>query len=407
MEKILEGTYGDWKQWFVENRSEDLSMSSAISHELSNSQTMIRLWTITEGKPPKDAHLYRGNIWEQKGQKPSPNLVIIHAKGTTPLVLTLPELIPSVEFKEIKSSKGKSVLESPFRWRCKKCLEEGFADEIVEHCGIRTRQLAPISEESKVWFTGFIAQSEWKFVHQNDLHLMPSVIQEQDKINLACTIGIELQDKLNSSDMGAPDWFELYDKRSSSLKVSNLKLSKKEFIQKMDSILSWQNKIPSPKVDAPKTVVEIGHVFDEYLTQIFRKFPTNKWSAMKKVVFECAPLGISVHGTPDLFYQEIPIESKTVRILPKQRDLNKKALKLFKQKWQQNYLPQIAMYSNASNLQWMFLLLISRQNKEFSIIPVSGKNKLQQLEKKWNGWMSNDEFAEELNNFKSKLFRST
>ena len=407
MEKILEGTYGDWKQWFVENRSEDLSMSSAISHELSNSQTMIRLWTITEGKPPKDAHLYRGNIWEQKGQKPSPNLVIIHAKGTTPLVLTLPELIPSVEFKEIKSSKGKSVLESPFRWRCKKCLEEGFADEIVEHCGIRTRQLAPISEESKVWFTGFIAQSEWKFVHQNDLHLMPSVIQEQDKINLACTIGIELQDKLNSSDMGAPDWFELYDKRSSSLKVSNLKLSKKEFIQKMDSILSWQNKIPSPKVDAPKTVVEIGHVFDEYLTQIFRKFPTNKWSAMKKVVFECAPLGISVHGTPDLFYQEIPIESKTVRILPKQRDLKKKALKLFKQKWQQNYLPQIAMYSNASNLQWMFLLLISRQNKEFSIIPVSGKNKLQQLEKKWNGWMSNDEFAEELNNFKSKLFRST
>jgi len=123
---------------------------------------------------------------------------------------------------------------------------------------------------------------------------------------------------------------------------------------------------------------------------------------MKKVVFECAPLGISVHGTPDLFYEEIPIESKTVRILPKQRDLKKKALKLFKQKWQQNYLPQIAMYSNASNLQWMFLLLISRQNKEFSIIPVSGKNKLQQLEKKWNGWMSNDEFAEELNNFKSQ-----
>lgn len=402
MERILEGTYDDWKQWFVENRSEDLSMSSAISHEFTNSQTMIRLWTISEGKPPKDARLYRGNIWELKGQKPSPNLVIIHAKGTTPLVLTLPELIPSVESKEIKSSKGKRVLESPFRWRCKKCLEEGFADEIVEHCGIRTRQLAPISEESKVWFTDFIAQSEWKFVHQNDLHVMPGVIQEQDKINLACTIGIELQDKLNSSNVGAPDWFELYDERSSSLKVSNLKLNKKEFIQKMDSIVSWKNKIPSPKVDAPKTVVEIGHVFDEYLTQIFRKFPTTKWSAMKKVVFECAPLGISVHGTPDLFYEEIPIESKTVRILPKQRDINKKGLKSFKEKWRKNYLPQIAMYSNASNLHWMFLLLISRQNKEFSIIPVSGENKLQQLENKWTDWMSNDEFAEELNNFKSQ-----
>ena len=402
MVKILEGTYDDWKQWFVENRSEDLNMSSAISHELSNSQTLIRLWTITEGKPPEDAHLYRGNIWEQKGQKPSPNLVILHAKGTTPLVLTLPEFIPSVEYKEIKSSNGKRVLESPFRWRCKKCLEEGFADEIVEHCGIRTRQLAPISEESKVWFTDFIAQSEWKFVHPNDLYVMPSAIGEQDKINLACTIGIELQDKLNSSDVGAPDWFELYDKRSSSLKVSNLKLSKKEFIQKMDSILSWQNKIPSPKVDAPKTVVEIGHVFDEYLTQIFRNFPTNKWSAMKKVVFECAPLGISVHGTPDLFYEEIPIESKTVRILPKQRDMNKKGLKLFKEKWQKNYLPQIAMYSNGSNLHWMFLLLISRQNKEFSIIPVSGENKLQQLENKWTDWMSNDEFVEKLNHFNSQ-----
>lgn len=402
MERILEGTYDDWKQWFVENRSEDLSMSSAISHEFTNSQTMIRLWTISEGKPPKDARLYRGNIWELKGQKPSPNLVIIHAKGTTPLVLTLPEFIPSVESKEIKSSEGKRVLESPFRWRCKKCLEEGFADKIVEHCGIRTRQLAPISEESKVWFTDFIAQSEWKFVHQNDLHVMPDVIQEQDKINLACTIGIELQDKLNSINVGAPDWFELYDERSSSLKVSNLKLNKKEFIQKMDSIVSWKNKIPSPKVDAPKTVVEIGHVFDEYLTQIFRKFPTTKWSAMKKVVFECAPLGISVHGTPDLFYEEIPIESKTVRILPKQRDINKKGLKSFKEKWRKNYLPQIAMYSNASNLHWMFLLLISRQNKEFSIIPVSGENKLQQLENKWTDWMSNDEFAEELNNFKSQ-----
>ena len=70
---------------------------------------------------------------------------------------------------------------------------------------------------------------------------MPDVIQEQDKINLACTIGIELQDKLNSSNVGAPDWFELYDERSSSLKVSNLAL-KKEFIQKMDSIVSWKNK---------------------------------------------------------------------------------------------------------------------------------------------------------------------
>ena len=50
----------------------------------------------------------------------------------------------------------------------------------------------------------------------------------------------------------------------------------------------------------------------------------------------------------------------------------------------------------------MFLLLISRQNKEFSIIPVSGENKLQQLENKWADWMSNDEFAEELNNFKSQ-----
>ena len=402
MVKILEGTYDDWKQWFVENRSKDPNMSSAITHILSNSQTLIRLWTITEGKPPEEAHLYRGNIWEQKGQKPSPNLVILHAKGTTPLVLTLPEFIPSVEYKEIKSSKGKRVLESPFRWRCKMCLEEGFADDIIEHCGIRTRQLAPISEESRDWFADFIAQSEWKFVHPNDLYVMPSAIGEQDKINLACTIGIELQDKLNSSDIETPDWFELYDKRSSSLKVSNLKLGKKEFIQKMKSISSWQNKIPLPKVDAPKTVVEIGHVFDEYLTQVFRKFPTTKWKAMKRVVFECAPLGISVHGTPDLFYEEIPIESKTVRILPKQRDMNKKGLKLFKEKWQKNYLPQIAMYSNGSDLHWMFLLLISRQNKEFSIIPVSGESKLQQLENKWSDWMSNDEFVEKLNHFNSQ-----
>ena len=406
MVKILEGTFDDWKQWFTENRSKDPNTSSAIPRTLSNSQTLIRLWTITEGKPPEEAHLYRGNIWEQKRQKPSPNLVIIHAKGSIPLVLTLPEFIPFVEFKQIKSSKGKRVLKSPFRWRCRKCLEEGFADEIILHCGIRTRQLAPISEESRDWFTDFTARSEWRFVHPNDLHVMPSEIREQDKINLACTIGIELQDKLNSSITETPDWFELYDERSSTLKVSNLKLGKKKFIGKIESILSWQDKIPSPKVDAPKAEVEIGHVFDEYLTQVFRKIPTTKWKAMERVVFECAPLGISVNGTPDLFYEEVPIESKTVRILPKHRDMNNKALKKFKDKWQTNYLPQIAMYSKGINLEWMFLLLISRQNKEFSIIPVSGKIKLQKLEDKWTTWMSDDEFVKKLNHFKRKCFQS-
>ena len=47
------------------------------------------------------------------------------------------------------------------------------------------------------------------------------------------------------------------------------------------------------------------------------------------------------------------------------------------------------MYSHACELEWMFLLLISKETGEFSIIPVDGKEKMKGLRQKWKSWVSN------------------
>jgi len=106
------------------------------------------------------------------------------------------------------------------------------------------------------------------------------------------------------------------------------------------------------------------------------------------VSFYCEELDLTVNGTPDLLYDGIPVEMKTAAKLPTLK-MKKNARNNFRSKWKKNYLPQIAMYSHASELDWMFLLLISKQSGEFSIIPVNGKEKLHSLRKKWSSWMEN------------------
>jgi hypothetical protein len=58
----------------------------------------------------------------------------------------------------------------------------------------------------------------------------------------------------------------------------------------------------------------------------------------------------------------------------------------FRNKWNTNYLPQIAMYSHASSIDWMYLLLISRQTGDFTILPVDGRKKTEKLQKEWAKW---------------------
>ena len=129
----------------------------------------------------------------------------------------------------------------------------------------------------------------------------------------------------------------------------------------------------TPKDSLVPPAIELGSVFDEFFKTLVEKKSTGKWSAGKRVKFHCEELDIVVTGSPDLFYDGIPVEMKTV---PDFRMPSRK------------FLPQIAMYSHSCNLDWMLLLLISKKTGEFRIIPVDGKGALQNLRKKWKKWVS-------------------
>ena len=44
------------------------------------------------------------------------------------------------------------------------------------------------------------------------------------------------------------------------------------------------------------------------------------------------------------------------------------------------------MYSNACGMDWMLLLLISKNSGRFSVIPVNPNGKLVELRKEWKKW---------------------
>ena len=83
-------------------------------------------------------------------------------------------------------------------------------------------------------------------------------------------------------------------------------------------------------------------------------------------MFECTELGIRVSGTPDLEYNGIPVEMKTTRGLPNKGEPSLEKIDTQRGKWTRNYLPQIAMYSDACGMDWMLLLLISKETGKFS-----------------------------------------
>ena len=103
-------------------------------------------------------------------------------------------------------------------------------------------------------------------------------------------------------------------------------------------------------------------------------------------MFECTEMGIRVSGTPDLEYNGIPVEMKTTRALPIKDEPELEKFSTQKSKWKNNYLPQLAMYSDACGMDWMLLLLISRETGKFSLIPVDARDKLESLRKDWKKW---------------------
>ena len=285
-----------------------------------------------------------------------------------------------------------------FHWRCKVCGEEGFADGIPSHCGIRARELATISKESKKWFEDFLDGLEWSFVRVEDLTFQSEYfLDDPALLSSAYQAGKEMERILNTATAPTPDHFERYEPKSDHLRVSDLK-KPKEIKEKLREVNKWRRKKiePSKKRKKIPQNIELGHVFDEYLSNVTEKISEEGgWAPGSKVEFESIELGLKVVGTTDLTYDGIPVEMKTRRKLP----LSSKN-RPFKVAWRTNYLPQMAMYSHASGLDWMYLMLVSRDSGEFSIIPTNCKPRMDIIRNQWNQVMKDPEVVSEIEKYK-------
>ena len=294
-----------------------------------------------------------------------------------------------------KKRKTKPTLAPPYRWRCRVCSEEGVSEEFDRHCGQIVRQLAPVSKENAEWFSNFLNDNTWKFIspmHIEDLHCS---VRTPEMFSIAENAGRELLDFLNNTPFETPEHFELYNSISDHLRISDLKKPKKTkwpklgFETALDTALKWHGETPPPLKKSPTGPIEMGHIFDEFLTKAMMDLQSEDWAPGNKVEFFCQELNLTVGGSPDLMYNGIPVETKTTSKLPKRKKKNKpKWYKIFRKKWNKNYSPQVAMYSQACQCDVMFILLIARNTAEFTIIPVSGNEKYLVLRNKWESWVS-------------------
>jgi hypothetical protein len=290
--------------------------------------------------------------------------------------------------------KAKPTLAPPYRWRCRVCSEEGLSEVFERHCGQIVRQLAPVSKENAEWFSNFLSNNKWKFISPKDIEELHCIVRTPDLFSIAEKAGRELLDFLNNTLFETPKYFELYNSISDHLRISDLKKNKETKKQKLgfetalNTALKWHGKTPPPLEKAPTGPIERGHIFDEFLTKAIMDLQSDDWAPGNKVEFFCQELNLTVCGSPDLRYNGIPVETKTTSKLPKRKKSKPKWYKAFRQKWNKNYLPQVAMYSQACQCDVMFILLIARNTAEFSILPVNGDEKYQVLRNKWENWVS-------------------
>ena len=59
----------------------------------------------------------------------------------------------------------------------------------------------------------------------------------------------------------------------------------------------------------------------------------------------------------------------------------------------------MAMYSHASGLDWMYLMLVSRDSGEFSIIPTNCKPRMDIIRNQWKQVMKDPEVVSEIEKY--------
>ena len=404
---MIEGAISEWKEWFSENRSESYTVLTSLEINLDSLPRLIRLFTAQDGKVPEGALRITGSIWKTKKVMPKDDLIVFYSKGSHPLVLCLPErttlITESEKPRQSQNLDSTQKLTSPYHWRCRVCSEIGQSESLERHCGVNVRQLSPVSEKTKLWFDEFLEEATFTFIPPNQLNNMPGMIEDSEKIDLATRAGNELQQLISDLVLTCPAFFEVYNPQTDHIRVSDLKNKNKRgkgLIPSLDSALKYIEKDIPPMKKAPKGgPIEIGHVFDELFDYIINSISSSSWNKGSKVMFDCAELGISVTGTPDLDYKGIPVEMKTAKTLIVKGEEPGEKVSTHRSKWKSNYLPQLAMYSEAKDMEWMLLLLISKKTGRFSVIPVNPNAKLAELRKEWKGWSKDKQLMKKLEKY--------
>ena len=410
MEEEQTGTHtlAEWKAWYSEYRPGVLELKSGINPVPEDEVVLERLWLPADGKLPKDTRRHTGLVWiNKKLRTPIDGLAVIVAKGNSPLLLVEPgaELKPPKP-RPKKPKKGgqmpkPALLKPPFEWRCRLCKQEMFSDTTPSHCGRSMRQLAPVSKEGSKQFSDFMEQNEWTFMSPEDSTLLkqPGVVKSEQALSVAKEAGETLEKILNEVAKEVAPKFELYNEQTDRVRVSDLKTDDK-FCRVFSKIGKWRDSEMVPVTELPSGNVEIGHVFDAFLSQSLDDSVGGDWRPGERVEFHAEELGITIGGTPDLMFRDIPVETKTVTFLPHEGD--QKQRKIFQYKWHGNYLPQVAMYLQGADREWMLLMLVSRQSGVFTMLPITGV-KMKTLRQRWSKLLKDDELAGQVDAYRDDI----
>ena len=397
---MMEGTLEEWERWFETERSPDWKMTHSFATFPEQGQCFVRLWTVAEGKTPDDVPFHRGKIWNKMKTAPlRPNTCILTGP-CPPLMLTTPEHLNQAseqyQFPATLPGLARSTkLEQPYLWRCRVCGEEGVMTKSQRHCERPVRQLARVNEETANWFGEFLKQTKWKFIEPSQLRV-PSHGYYDDEValNLARKAGKQFEEHMNRFTIESPSVYELFDRRTPHLRVSDLKAPKK-IKEALESAVKFSKgthgilkRKPSP------STIELGGVFDEYLDKAINSISSDIWQGKQSVSYRIEPFDVVVRGTPDNFLQAVPIETKTVSMLP-HRGRKSKPIR-----WN-NYLTQLAIHSRACGFDWMFLLMISRADGEFSIIPFRSSKRMEEMEQEWDVLVKGKKFNQLLDEYRT------
>ena len=388
---MLEATLSGWKNWYSENRSEKYNIAYNIKETINEDTVLVRLWISQDGKAPKNAKKYSNKVWIKKGVKPANGLVIVNATGESPLLLTTKNSF----LLKVNS------LTKPYLWRCRNCGQLLKSNSPIIHCSTNARQLAHISQETTNWFNSFIENIQWKYFPHSEISKGQIGVIEDEEINkIANEAGRDLEKILKNSTLNSPKFIELYNYKTRYLRVSDLKDYKK-FQMVIGKIAQWRKSKPKPNRNAPMGMIEIGHAFDELLQQTFNSISSEEWGLGERVWFNCEELGVTVSGTPDISFRGIPIETKTIKMFPSEtNDANQQGI--FTYKWKTNYSKQVALYLQGSDREWMFLLIISRESGQFTLVPVNDVA-INEMRKEWLKWISNEKYATKLDEYKKLI----